>query len=93
MKILHIISLSLSLPPLNSGGINYTISGENLDSVQEPHLLIYYDGVPSGGKKRRQIMQEGRFISEVCQSTYVCTCLQIILLLSDKTIHSKYYIG
>ena len=84
------LSLSLSLPPLNSGGINYTISGENLDSVQEPRLLIYYDGVPSGGRKRRQIMQEGRFISEVC---YVCTCLQIILLLSDKTIHSKYYIG
>ena len=67
-------SISLSLSPslslsLHSGGTNYVITGKNFDSVQEPRLLVYYDGAPVavGDRRRRQIMQEGaRFVSEVC---------------------------
>ena len=68
---IYIYTSFLRSPSLSiyRGGITYTITGINLDSVQEPHLLIYYDegSADSGGRNRRQITtQDVNFlISEV----------------------------
>ena len=39
-----------------SGGTNYTVRGENLDTVQSPRLLFYLG--ESGQRRRRQTVQD-----------------------------------
>ena len=83
---LSLLSLSLSL---YSGGINYTIAGNNLNSVQEPRLLVYYDGAPeaSGNRNKRQIMQERRFKSEVCLQILVLATRYVLNKILEITSH------
>jgi len=49
-----------------SGGTNYTITGTNLDSVQQPHLLFYVEGVAEPGRRRRQTAGQNYVQSQPC---------------------------
>ena len=54
----HTLTHSLTLTPRHShphsGGTNYTVTGTDLDSVQQPRLLFYMDGAAGEGRTRRQ---------------------------------------
>ena len=50
----------------HSGGTNYTITGTNLNSVQQPRLLFYVEGVAELGRRRRQTAGQNYVQSQVC---------------------------
>ena len=53
-----------------SGGTNFTIKGERLDSIQNPRLLIYVS--VANGRRRRQTVAQER-ITLVSEVLYYCS--------------------
>jgi len=49
----------------HSGGTNYTITGTNLDSVQQPRLLFYVEDMAELGRRQRQTAGQNYVESQV----------------------------
>ena len=45
-----------------SGGTIYTVTGQNLDVVEEPHLLLYVRGVASQQKRQAEEMEQVEYV-------------------------------
>ena len=48
-----------------SGGTNYTVTGQNLDIVQEPRLIVYVSAPQNVAKRQAQGSQEVELLSDV----------------------------
>ena len=48
-----------------SGGTNYTVTGQNLDIVQEPRLIVYVSVPQNVAKRQAQGSQEVELLSDV----------------------------
>ena len=53
-----------------SGGTNYTVTGQNLDIVQEPRLIVYVSAPQNVAKRQAQGSQEVELLSVSSQCDY-----------------------
>ena len=79
----------------HSGGTNYTITGTDLNSVQQPRLLFYVDSAAGEGRTRRQTAgQNMNYIqSEVsmeCGSCKPCIFLYNAVIFAYMSIFRIY---